>query len=183
MKYIIATIKERDKEYNRTYNRLIELGVDKDDIIIDYGFKPCDIPHLKEKYHIHLYRFLFSICPMIVKLNTDIFYLEDNVYPTEIVDISNKNNINWLGYIFNQSHFICGTKYLYIPLNVIKDINKNKYKYRLTHIDNFIRKYALKKKILTIDKNYIKLYRSDTCWGTPNQRRKKQKRKEKLFIN
>lgn len=185
MKYLIATIKERKIEYTKTYNRLLELGVNKDDIIIDFGFKLEDVPHLKKDFHLLLYKFLKNIIPTMIELNEDLVYLEDNIYPLKTVeDIPiNKNNINWLGFIFNRKNYICGNKYVYFPLKVLIDINKNKDKIRMKHFDRFIRNYAIENNILTINDNYIKLYRSNSCWGTPTQKEKKQKLKEKLFIN
>ena len=185
MKYLIATIKGRDIEYNRTYNRLIELGVSKDQIIIDYGYLHSDVPHLKKDFHLLLYKFLNNIIPTMIKLNEDLVYLEDNIYPLEKVeDIDiNKNNINWLGFIFNHKDYICGNKYVYFPLEVLVDINKNKDKIKNQHFDRFIKNYAEKNNILTLNKNYIKLYRSVSCWGSDIQKERKQKLKEKLFID
>lgn len=185
MKYLIATIKERSLEYKRTYDRLIELGISQDNIIIDYGFKHSDVPHLTKDFHLLLYKFLNCIIPTMIELNEDLVYLEDNIYPlktVEDIDI-NKNHINWLGYIFNHKDYICGNKYVYFPLEVLLDINKNKNKIKMQHFDRFIKNYAEENNILTINENYIKLYRSISCWGTPLQKEQKQKLKEKLFID
>ena len=185
MKYLIATIKERSLEYKRTYDRLIELGISQDNIIIDYGFKHSDVPHLKRDFHLLLYKFLNCIIPTMIELNEDLVYLEDNIYPlktVEDIDI-NKNHINWLGYIFNHKDYIYGNKYVYFPLEVLLDINKNKNKIKMQHFDRFIKNYAEENNILTINENYIKLYRSISCCGTPLQKEQKQKLKEKLFID
>ena len=73
MKYLIATINERKVECARTYDRLIELGVSPDNIIIDFGFKPSDCPNLKRDYHTVLYRFLqFRVPKMIEKYTKDL---------------------------------------------------------------------------------------------------------------
>jgi len=182
MKYFIFTTKDREVESNRTYNRLLELNINKDDIIIEYGFKPSDVPFLKKDFHTPHYRFIKYTVKNMIDTNDDCVYIEDNVYPLKRVeDISiNPQNINWLGYIFNHKDYICGCKYIYYPLEVLKQFPT---KVRYQHIDRWIRNYALKHNILTINENYIKLYRYESCWGTQEQKRKKQQLKEKLFID
>jgi len=182
--YLIATINERKIECARTYDRLIELGVSPDNIIIDFGFKPSDCPNLKRDYHTVLYRFIDFRVPKMIDYDDDFVYLEDNVYPlkrVEDIDID-KQKINWLGYIFNHKSYIGGFKYIYFPKEVLKEIPTKVQPLRMQHIDRWIRNYAIKNNILKIDQNYIKLYRSESCWGTPEQKKRKEVLKEPLFL-
>lgn len=181
MKYIIGSIKERQVEYTKTYNRLIDLGISKEDIIVNLGCKPSDVSYTFD-YHVLLHNFLFQIVPKAIELQTDIVYLEDNVYPLKKAEdiITDPEKINWLGYIFNQSHYICGTKMVYFPLKILVKIKNSKH--RMKHIDRFVRLYGLKHDCLIIDKNYIRLYKSKSCWGTNTQKTYKDRQKQKLII-
>lgn len=182
MIYLIATIKERKTEYMRTYNRLIEMGVPDNDIIIDFGYRHIDVPTLKKDFHLLLYRFIKDFVPMMIERGEDLVYLEDNVYPLKRVDEIeiDYEKINWLGYIFNQKSFICGIKYVYFPISILKEIPT---KVQWQHIDRWLKNYAEKNNILKIDKNYIKLYRSVSCWGTSTQKIQKERLKERLYLD
>ena len=186
MKYIIFTMKNRSIEYNRTYNRLLELGIKQEDIIIDFGFTHEEVPELKKNFHLLIHKFLTVTVPNMIDLNEDLVYLEDNVYPIKKLDDIDidKNKINWLGYIFNNKTYICGNKYVYFPLEIMKDIHNLhiKSKIRYQHFDRFIRNYGMKNDKLVIGKNHIFLFQSLSCWGSDEQKKRKQKLKEKLFI-
>jgi len=184
MLYIINTIESRNIQYTKTYNQLIALGVDKENIIIDYGYTQKDRP-CKKPYHVIHYNFFERILPMVIDRKEDLVYLEDSVKPLQKVeDIEiDAQKINWLGYIFNNPSFTCGVKMVYIPYEICVDLLDKKDIYRPQYIDRLIRNYGIKHNCLKIDKNYIKLYRvTDSSWGTTNQILNKETFKKKLYV-
>lgn len=185
MLYLINTIESRKVEYMRTYNQLISLGVEPSNIQIDFGYTHEDI-NVEKSYHLIHYNFLERVLPIIINLNCDFVYLEDNVHPikkVEDIDID-KNKINWLGYIWTQKDFTCGIKMVYIPIDICKDIYAKRLSFKPQFIDRLLRNYGVKNECLNIGLNYIKLYDpKKSRWGNENQKKLKCKRKEKLSIS
>ncbi len=187
MFYIINSIPSRKSQADKTYADLIRLGVDKKNILIDFGYTCKDFPDLEENKRHHLLHFnLFDrILPLVVNKKVDLVYMEDSVKPLHRAEMLVKSQqcINWLGYIFHQKHFTCGVKMVYIPYLICKDLLEKKNTFRPQFIDRLIRNYGQKNQCLCVyGQTQIRIYPDESSWGNNKQKLRKEKAKARLYV-
>lgn len=183
---IILTIYRRMHLALATKKSLMEHGVKSEEIMIIEGFDKLDFPDMNMPHRLLTRAFFERWLPLALQLHGHCYYVEDGTLFNENPLLINKqyNKINWLGYIFNQKHYTCGTKCIYFPREIIKLMSfEPPDKKRWGHLDRVIRKYGEEKDILYVLPSPIisqMNYKSD--WGTKHQLLEKERKKKKMMM-
>ena len=174
-KIYINTVERRRHLAEATRQSLLDVGVRPDQIVIMNGYDKLDFPDMKKPYLLLTKAFKEKFLKYGIDNNISLFWTEDGTLfkknPFEIV--RKKEKINWLGYIRNLKDYIIGSKLIYFPLPIIKDMySKN---LRMAHLDRMIRNYALKHdKLVVSPKSHITQMDYPSDWGTEDQLKKKK---------
>jgi len=167
MSIVILTIKRRMHLALATKQSLLDVGVDEEQIHIIEGFDKDDYKGMLRPYHLLTKGFMKLVLPYAIYNDTSIFYTECGVlFKCNPFDISIElDRINWLGHIRNMKWYIVGTKLIYLPLSIMKDmVNKPP---PTAHLDRMIRNYGIKNDCLVVaDKSYTYLQDYPSDWGT-----------------
>jgi len=188
MLYVINSIQSRQSQANKTYQDLLSLGIDQKDIIIDNGYTMADFPDLPQnkKHHLLHYNLFDRLLPFAIERKIDLVYMEDSIKPLgKVSDFDiDREKINWLGYIWENTHYICGAKMVHIPYHICTRLYKNRNKLRPQFIDRLFRNYGLKHDCLNLSpKSKIRIYKDESSWGNSKyQKDRKEKAKAKLYV-
>ena len=122
---------------------------------------------MKRQNHLLTKGFIEKVLQYALDNETSIYYTECgtlfDVNPFEIEVQEDK--INWLGYLRNRKDYIVGSKFIYLPINICKDILSSLPPMAI--LDRYIRNYGLKNNCLVVaDKSYIHLQDYPSDWGT-----------------
>ncbi len=162
--YFILTIESNIENANRLKQNLIDLNVLEKNIIIVFGYdftKPDTYIHkypTLKKSKIVFHNFMDFILPKMYESKKNCYYLEDHTIVFENPDYFPKlNRLVWLGFYRKLSHYIVGAHLVYLDKELIKELYRDKDRYRAMYIDRFFRKIGLEKNCLEIDKSITKI--------------------------
>jgi len=178
---VILTIKRRMHLALATKQSLLDVGVQEEQIHIIEGYDKEDYKGMLRPHLLLSNAFMEFILPYAVENNTSIFYTEcGTLFNCNPFDISiEEDRINWLGYIRNMKWYIIGTKLIYLPLTIIKDMVTNPPP--MAHLDRMIRNYGRKNDCLVVaDETHISQMNYASDWGTVEQLKRKENLKNKI---
>ena len=184
MIFVILTIESRIELANETKQSLVDVGVNPEDIVFMFGYDKKDYPNMKKPYTLISRYFIDSILPAVEKVGEDMFYVEDGtLFSCNPLDyIVDRRKIVWMGYIFRHVNYICGSKCIYIPLDVVSKLIAKQIK-RFSHIDRLIRNFGiLNNNMLVLDQSIIYQAEYESSWGTTCQKDRKAMFKNKLLL-
>lgn len=178
---VILTIKRRMHLALETKQSLLDVGVNEDQIHIIEGYDKEDYKGMLNPHHLLTKAFMNFILPYAIFKPSSIYYTEcGTLFDENPFDISiDEDRINWLGYIRNMKSYIIGTKLIYLPLPIIKDMIEAKP--RMAHLDRMIRNYGKKNDCLVVaNKTHIYQMDYESDWGTVEQLKRKKVLKNKI---
>ena len=166
-KIVILTIERRLHLAKATKQSLLDVGVKENQIEIIIGYDKLDYPDMEKQYHLVTKAFIEKVLQYALDNETSIYYTQCgtlfNVNPFEIE--LQEDKINWLGYLRNRKDYIVGTKLVYLPINICKDMLNTPPP--MARDDRYIRNYGIKNNCLVVaDKSYIHLQDYPSDWGT-----------------
>jgi hypothetical protein len=166
-KIVILTIERRLHLAKATKQSLLDVGVKENQIEIIIGYDKLDYPNLKRLYHLLTKAFIEKVLQYALDNETSIYHTECgtlfNVNPFDIE--LEEDKINWLGYLRNRKDYIVGSKLVYVPINICKDILNTSPP--MAHLDRYIRNYGIKNDCLVVaNKSYTYLQDYVSDWGT-----------------
>ena len=157
--YFIMTAPNRDLQYKNTLKSLEVAGIEKKRIKKIMGFDYALFPDMKKKYALLLKAFTDKFLPEALKFaNKGIgsYWIEDGSKLQEKPKLIDKSKINWLGYINHMKHYTVGSKFIYFPPAIIKDLYNKKDTIKPQHIDRFIKNYGEKNnKLVVAPKSFV----------------------------
>ena len=137
---VILTIRRRMHLALATKQSLLDNGVDEDQIHIIEGYDKEDYKGMLRPHHLLTKGFMELVLPYAIFKHTSIFYTEcgtlfnGNPFKIRVEE----DRINWLGYIRNMKWYIVGTKLIYLPLSIMKDIKNRGVNVLFTTLDCYI---------------------------------------------
>jgi hypothetical protein len=136
MKLIIITYDE-SKTYNDCYNRYKEMGYDPEPFM--------GLNAIKENINkTHICYINFKNClKKYINYDGDLLISEDDAYLVRKIDIENKDEINWLGWVRGglNAKVTGGTTLLYISKKKIHEILHKMDNNNPVHLDYYFNKY------------------------------------------
>ncbi len=166
----------------KTKKSLIDVGVPPEDIAIVEGYDFKDMTHLKRNYHCIGLGFFHFWLPAAQSVDEDCYYMECGTLVKEnpLLIEKVKGKVNWLGYIFNQKSYTCGSKLIYFPKEILKDWEEPK---KQAHFDRLIRnKFEKDNKLYIALKSIVYQEKYESDWGTKWQKKWKSIYKSKLDL-
>ena len=168
-KIVILTIERRLHLAKATKQSLLDVGVKENQIEIVIGYDKLDYPDIVKNKLNHLVTkaFIEKVLQYALDNETSVFYIQCgtlfNVNPFDIE--LEEYKINWLGYLRNRKDYIVGSKLVYLPLNICKDMLNTPPP--MAKVDRYIRNYGIKNDCLVVaDKSYTYLQDYPSDWGT-----------------
>jgi len=162
--YFINSYKRNEKQAIRLKDNLVKMGVNRTNIKIIYGYDLTK-PEIWKKKHPKLtkqklvfHNFFDFILPEMLKSGKNAYYLEDHTVVYDNPDKYPKDNkLVWLGFMKRLKDYIVGAHLVYLDKDLIKELDRDKAKYRPAYIDRFFKNLAEKKGYLQIDKSITKI--------------------------
>jgi hypothetical protein len=146
--YIITTPKRKMLSALTRYS-LHNVGlIPEKNIVYIKGYDyDTDFPDLKKRYALLIRAFKNKFLPEAFKdaeKGRGSWWVEDGTRFTGHPAVVDKNKINWMGYIKRMSHYIVGSKCVYFPARIIKNLYAMRDKIKDQHIDRFFKNYGEK---------------------------------------
>tara|TARA_S200002703_G_scaffold67100_1_gene58287 strand:- start:10750 stop:11454 length:705 start_codon:yes stop_codon:yes gene_type:complete len=169
-KYYIITTPSRKMLAQLTRYSLHNVGlVPENQIYFIKGYNyETDFPELKKRYALLIRAFKDKFLPKAIKdaeKGLGSWWVEDGTRFTGHPKVVDKTKINWLGYIKRMSHYIVGSKCLYFPASVIKELYAQRDSIKDQHIDRFIKNWGERNNKLYVAPTsitYLQTYSSAT---------------------
>jgi len=127
-----------------------------------------DFPELKKRYALIIRAFKDKFLPIALedaKKGIGAWWVEDGTRFTGHPRVVDKTKINWLGYIKRMSHYIVGSKCVYFPASIIKELYAIRDTIKDQHIDRFIKNWGEKNNklyVAPVSITFLMEYKSST---------------------